>query len=81
MTQQQLNGAHVRSGFEQVCCETVPKGMGCDRFGNAATLMRLLAPMLYRRLADMLADLIAREEPLFGPGYCPPVAQDLQQLR
>jgi hypothetical protein len=43
MTQQQLNGAHIRSGFEQVCCKTVPKGMGRDRFGNAATSMRLLA--------------------------------------
>jgi hypothetical protein len=32
--------------------------------------MRLLARMLYRRLTDMLADWIAREEPLFGPGYC-----------
>ena len=47
---------------------------------NAATLMRLLARMLYRRLADMPADLIAREEPLLGPGYWPPVTQDLQQL-
>src|SRR5580704_5121081 len=36
--------------------------------------------MLYRRLADMAADLIALEEPLLGPGYWPPVTQDLQQL-
>jgi len=43
MAQQQLNGAHVRSRFEQVGCKTVPKRMRCDRFGNAATLMRLLA--------------------------------------
>jgi hypothetical protein len=54
--------------------------MGRYRFDNAATLMRLLARMLYRRLADMPADLIARKEPLLGPGYWPPVTQDLQQL-
>jgi hypothetical protein len=80
MSQQELNGAQVCPGFEQVGCKTVPKRMGRDRFDNAATLMRLLARMLYRRLADMPADLIAREEPLLGPGYWPPVAQDLQQL-
>ena len=80
MSQQELNGAQVGPGFEQVGCKTVPKRMGRDRFDNAATLMRLLARMLYRRLADMPADLIAREEPLLGPGYWPPVTQDLQQL-
>jgi len=80
MSQQELNGAQVGPGFEQVGCKTVPKRMGRDRFDNAATLMRLLARMLYRRLADMPADLIAREEPLLEPGYWPPVAQDLQQL-
>jgi len=80
MSQQELNGAQVCPGFEQVGCKTVPKRMGRDRFDNAATLMRLLARMLYRRLADMPADLIAREEPVLGPGYWPPVTQDLQQL-
>src|SRR6201988_5406095 len=34
MTEQQLDGAHVGSGFEQVGCKTVPKRMGCDRFGK-----------------------------------------------
>jgi hypothetical protein len=77
MSQQELNGAQVGPGFEQVGCETVPKRMGRDRFDNAATVMRLLARMLYRRLADMPTDLIAREEPLLGPGYWPPVTQDV----
>jgi hypothetical protein len=54
--------------------------MGRDRFDNAATLMRLLARILHRRFADMPTNLIDREEPLLGPGYWPPVTQDLQQL-
>jgi hypothetical protein len=80
MSQQELNGAQVGPGFEQVGCKTVPKRMGRDRFDNAAALMRLLARMLHRRFADMPAVLIAREEPLLGLGYWPPVTQDLQQL-
>ena len=78
MAQQQLNGAHVRSGFEQVCCKTVPKGMGCDRFGNAATLMRLLAGKLYGVAADATVHSITRKEPLLGLVHWPPGPEDLQ---
>jgi hypothetical protein len=66
MSQQELNGAQVGPGFEQVGCETVPKRMGRDRFDNAATVMRLLARMLYRRLADMPTDLIAGKSHCLG---------------
>ena len=78
MAQQQLNGAHVRSGFEQVGCKTVPKGMRCDRFGNAATLMRLLAGYLHRVAADATVDSITRKKPLFGLVNWPPGAEDFQ---
>ena len=78
MTQQQLNGAHVGSGFQQMGCKTVSKGMGCDRFGNAATLMRLLAGVLYRNPGDVAVDSITREEPLLGLVHWPPGAQDFQ---
>ena len=74
MTQQKLNGAHVRSGFQQVSCKTVSKGMGRDRFGNAATSMRLLAGLLYRVAADVAVDSITRKEPLLGPVHWPPGA-------
>src|ERR1700730_1626706 len=80
MSQQELNGAQVGPGFAQMGGKTVPKRMGRDRFDNAATLMGLLARILHRRFANMPANLIAREEPLLGPGYWPPVTQDLQQL-
>ena len=59
----------------------VPQGMRCDRFGNRATPARLLARILDGVSADMVADLIAREEPSLGSIHSPPVAQDLQQLR
>jgi hypothetical protein len=46
--------------------KTVPKRMGCDRFGNAATLARLLAGLFYRVLGEAAADSITWEQPLFG---------------
>src|SRR5271166_5277481 len=50
--------------------------MGCDRFENTATLMRILARPLY----SVPADSIAREEPPFGLVYWPPGAQDFEEL-
>ena len=43
--------------------------------------MRLLARVLHRHPANVIADSIASEEPLFGLVHCPPATQDLQQLR
>ena len=74
MAQQQLNGAHVGPGFEQVGCKTVPKRMGCDRFGNPANSMRLLARVLHRRPGNVAADSITWEEPLLGLLHWPPGA-------
>ena len=80
MTKQQLNGAHVGAGFQQMDCKCVPKGMRCDRFGNTATSMRLLARLLYGVPADVAADSITREEPLLGLVHWPPGAQDFEEL-
>src|SRR6202790_3502627 len=54
--------------------------MRCDRFGNMATLMRLLASLLYGEPGDVAADSITREEPPFGLVHSPPVTQDFQEL-
>ena len=80
MAQQQLNGAHVGAGFQQMNCECVPKRMRCDRFGNPANSMRLLAGLLHRLPANVAVDLIAWEEPLLGLVHWPPATQDLEQL-
>ena len=77
MTKQQLNGAHVGAGFQQMNCECVPKRMRCDRFKNPANSMRLLARVLHRRPGNVAADSIAWEEPLLGLVYRPPATQDL----
>ena len=39
MAKQQLNGAHVGAGFQQMDREGVAHGMRRDRFGNAATCL------------------------------------------
>src|ERR1700676_1918735 len=54
--------------------------MRCDRLGNMATLMRLLARLLYGESADVAADSITREEPTFGLVHSPPGAQDFEEL-
>jgi hypothetical protein len=45
-----------------------------------ATLMRLLARLLYGEPGDVAVDSITREEPPFGLVHSPPVAQDLEEL-
>src|SRR6202043_971106 len=54
--------------------------MRCDRLGNMATLMRLLARLLYGEPGDVAVDSITREEPPFGLVHSPPVAQDFEEL-
>jgi hypothetical protein len=54
--------------------------MRCDRFGNIATSVRLLAHRFYSVPADVAADSITREEPPFGLVQSPPVAQDFEEL-
>jgi hypothetical protein len=49
-----------------------------DRFGNIGTLMRPLASLLYGESADVAADSIAREKPLFGLVHSPPVLEDFE---
>src|SRR5260370_31788073 len=54
--------------------------MRCDRFGNIATSMRLLAHRFYSVPADVALHSITREEPPFGLVHSPPVAQDFEEL-
>ncbi len=80
MTKQDLDGAHVGTGFQQMDGKCVPKGMRCDRFGDIAPLMRPLASLLYGESADVAADSITREEPPFGLVHSPPGAQDFEEF-
>ena len=80
MTKQDLDGAHVGTGFQQMDGKCVSKRMRCDRFGNMATLMCALASLLYGEPGDVAADSITWEEPPFGLVHSPPVAQDFEEL-
>src|SRR5260370_42180175 len=80
MAEKELNGAHVGAGFKQMDRKGVTHRMRRDRFGNAATSLRLLAHQFHRLPLDMAARNIAREEPWLGLRRPPPVAKDFQQL-
>ncbi len=45
VSEQYLNGAQVRAGFEQVSRETVPQGVRVNAFGDAGALGRYAAGM------------------------------------
>ena len=55
MAKQQLNGAHVGAGFQQMDSESVSQRMRRDRFGNAAKSLRLLARQFNRVSGDVAA--------------------------
>ena len=78
MTKEDLDGTHVSTGFQQVNGEGVSKAMRRDWFGNIGTLMRPMADLLYGESADVAADSIAREEPLFGLVHSPPVLEHFE---
>src|SRR5260370_40000497 len=80
MAEQELNGAHVGAGFKQMDRKGVTHRMRRDRFGNAATSLRLLAHQFHRLPLDMAARNIAREEPWLVLRPPPPIAKGFQQL-
>src|SRR5713226_1638547 len=55
--------------------------MGCDRFGNSAEAVSLLARLFNRIFADVLPRLITWKEPVLGSFQTPPVTQGYQHLR
>ena len=48
MAEQELNGADVGAGFQQMDREGVSHRMGRNGFGDAATSLRLLARQFHR---------------------------------
>jgi hypothetical protein len=73
VAQQQLNGADIGSGFEQVNSEGVPQTVRRSHLGNGTTTASFLTGLLYGICADVLARDVARKEPLFGFFHSPPV--------
>jgi len=80
VTKQQLNGAHVGAGFQQMDSEGVPQTMGRDGLGQSGETARLLAGLPHSVPGDRLTGMIAREEPLLWPPRLPVLAQEVQEL-
>lgn len=80
VTKQQLNGAYVGAGLEEMDGEGVPQAVRCHRFGQAGKIVRFRAGLPNCIPADRVAGAIARKEPRLWPPHPPIVAQDLQEL-
>src|SRR5712692_5579528 len=81
MSQQDLNGPQVGTGFEQVGRETVAQGTNGDVLGQAGGLARPEADFPYASGGNGSAGDGAGEEDLAGPSSFPISAEDLQQPR
>ena len=77
MTEQQLDGTYIRAALEQVNGKGVTQGMRSNRLGNTATETSVPASPLDYVGADVLARLIAGEEPGLWSFHTPPLAQDI----
>jgi hypothetical protein len=73
MAEQQLNGPHVRAGFEQVDGERVAQGMGRDRFLQATAAVGALAGPLDGHVRDVTVGSVAGNEPVRGSPQPPPL--------
>ena len=83
MAEQQLDGADVDAGLEQVHGEGVPQRVWRERLGDAGPAQGCAAGPVDGAPADVPSRNAAREEPLAagGPGAAPVVAEGLEQPR
>jgi len=81
MAHQQLDPAHVSTGFQQMRGERMSQRMGCHGFGDAAAPACKLACLAYGIAADGLSGNVARKQPLARVGIVPVRSQDLEQPR
>src|ERR1035441_1354940 len=75
MAEQDLNGAEIHARFQQVRGESVPQGVGVDRFANARGPSGLLAHPEDGWGADGLTGLVAGKQPVRGL-FPPPVGAE-----
>ena len=80
MAEQELDGAHVGAGLEQMAGERVAQRVGGQALGNAGQAQGSLAGLCDGVAADMAVGTLSREEPVSGgPGAPPVVAEDREQ--
>jgi len=66
VAEQQLDGAQVGAGFQQMDREGVAQRMRGDRLGEAGETVRLAAGVADSVPGDRLAGQVSREQPLPG---------------
>ena len=81
MTEEELNGPEIGTGFEEMHSKCVPKRMRRDGFYETGETMRLLAGCFNGVLRDRPIVATAREQPFFRADGSPVAAQNLQQHR
>src|SRR5258708_9342846 len=80
MTEQQLDGAKVGAGFQQMHREGMAQRMRRDRFGETALLTHLSADLLHGHGRDRPRWRIAREQPFSWMGTLPVIAKHVRQF-
>jgi hypothetical protein len=81
MTEQQLDGAQIGAGFQQMNGEGVAQGVRCDRPDDARPLSRLPAGELHGEPRNRLAGPIARKQPDLRMRLFPILPQSVQEPR
>jgi hypothetical protein len=80
MAEENLNGAEIHSGFQQVSGEGVPQRVRMNRFGDAGALPGFLAGAEDGLARDMRAGFFPGEEPVLRLLPAPVDAEQLQQF-
>ena len=73
MAEQQLNGADICAGFEEMNRKSVPESMGRDRLAVARKLASFLTGKFNGASVNRRAGNIALEQPIFRPCNLPVV--------
>ena len=73
MAEQQLDGAQIGAGLQQMDGERMAQGMRGDRLGDAGSLKRLPAGDLNGERRDRLPGPVAWKQPLLRMGVLPVV--------
>ena len=80
MAEQQLDGADIRTSFQQMDCERVPKGMRCNRLVNSNDLVSLLTGLFDGVGSHGVPRHLALEKPCLRTHRSPVATQAFQQF-
>jgi len=79
MPEQQLDGAQVSAGFEQMDGKGMAQGVRRDRLADPGPVARMSADILHGSRRDRLSRPVAREQPVLGPCFAPVGPEDVQE--